>query len=118
MGYRNDRNFKFAALLTAGLLLIAPGLAVADARDVPGQRDLVLCTSILNGYERRKPAAVCIAGWSTRYSTSIKEDTGVDLEKELDRLTAYLARRSGPRVPIRGPISQVSKDRLDDPDCR
>lgn len=111
MGYRNYQNFKFAALLTAGLLLTAPGLAVADARDVPGSATWYLHIDLER--IRTTEAGSGVHRWMVdEIFNDIKEDSGLDLEKELDRLTAYSLEGQGPVFLFEGPISQVSRDRL------
>jgi len=42
----------------------------------------------------------------------LKEDTGVDVDKELDRLTAYSLEGQGPVFLFEGDVSQTTKDRL------
>jgi hypothetical protein len=111
MGYRNGRNLKFAALIIAGLWLAIPGQAVADARDVPGSATWYLHVDL--DRMRKTEAGKAVHRWMVdEIFSDIKEESGIDVDKELDRLTAYSLEGQGPVFLFEGPISQESKDRL------
>ena len=42
----------------------------------------------------------------------IRDETGVDFEKEVNELTAYSLQDAGPVIVLQGPISQDSKDKV------
>jgi hypothetical protein len=111
MGYRNFRNLKLAALIFAGLWLAMPGQAVADARDVPGSATWYLHVDL--DRMRKTEAGKGVHRWMVdEIFSEIKEESGIDVDKELDRLTAYSLEGQGPVFLFEGPISQESKDRL------
>lgn len=102
------RNFK---ILLVGLLLVFPGLAVADASNVPGAATWYFHVDLEQ--MRSEGAGKGLYDWMVdEVFAELKEDTGVDIEKELDRLTAYSLAGQGPVFLFEGNISQESKDRL------
>lgn len=111
MGYRNFRSLKLAALVFAVLWLAIPGQAVADARDVPGSATWYLHVDL--DRMRKTEAGKGVHRWMVdEIFNDVKEDSGIDLDKELDRVTAYSLEGQGPVFLFEGPISQESKDRL------
>jgi len=111
MGYLNYRNFKLAVLVSAGLLLVAPALAIADARDIPGSATWYFHVDLER--MRKTEAGQGVHRWMVdEVFDELKEETGIDVEKELDRLTAFSLEGQGPVFLFEGNISQVSQDRL------
>jgi hypothetical protein len=111
MGYTNYRILMIAALSLLAFWLTVPGLAVADARDVPGSATWYLHVDLAR--MRTTEAGKGVHRWmATEIFDEIKEETGIDIDKELDRLTAYSLEGQGPVFLFEGAISQVSKDRL------
>lgn len=111
MGFLNYRNFKLALLLTGGLLLVAPALAIADARDVPGTATWYFHVDLER--MRKTESGQSVHRWMVdEIFDDLKDDAGIDVEKELDRLTAFSLEGQGPVFLFEGNVSQVSKDRL------
>ena len=102
------RNLK---ILIVGLLLAIPGLASAATSDIPGSATWYFHIDLAE--MRSADAGKGIYDWlSKEVFEDIKEESGVDLEGELDRLTAFSIQGQGPIFLFEGDISQVSKDRL------
>ena len=102
---------KFLNILLLVLLLAAPMLADADARDVPNGAEWYLYVDLekMRSEEAGKP----LFGWlDDEVIAEVEEDTGVDLEKEVDSLTAFSIAGQGPVVVIEGPISGETKDKV------
>lgn len=107
------RNFRRLILmqLMAVLLLCLPGVAAADASDLPD-----LATWYLHvDFEkmRTEDAGKAVFGWlEDEVFTEAKEESGVDIGKELDQVTAYSMEGQGPVILFEGNISQESKDKV------
>lgn len=102
------RNLK---ILIIGLMLSFPGLATADASDIPGAATWYFHFDLEQ--MRDADAGKGVYDWMVEEVFSdLKEDAGVDVAKELDRMTAYSLEGEGPVFLFEGNISQVSKDRL------
>jgi hypothetical protein len=102
---------KFLNILLLVLLLAAPVLANADASDVPDGAEWYLYVDLekMRSEEAGKP----LFGWlEDEVIAEVEEDTGVDLEKEIDSLTAFSIAGQGPVVVIEGPISAATKDKV------
>ncbi len=107
------RNLRFRGLglVIVGLLLAVPGPASADASDIPGTATWYLHVDL--DRMRTTDAGKGVHRWMVdEIFNEIKEDTGDDVDKELDRLTAYSLEGQGPVFLFEGDISQMSKDRL------
>lgn len=102
------RNLK---ILIVGLLLAAPGLALAEIGDVPGDTRWYLHVDF--DQMRSDNAGKGVYGWIVdEIFDDIKEDAGVDLENELDSFTGFSVDGQGPIFLFEGNVSQTSKDRL------
>ncbi len=111
MGHLNYQKLKYAALAAVGLILAVPGEAVADASDVPGSATWYLYVDL--DRMRTTEAGKDVHRWMVdEIFDEVREESGVDIEKELDRLTAYSLEGQGPVFLFEGAISQLSKDRL------
>jgi hypothetical protein len=98
-------------ILIVGLLLAIPGLAIADLGDIPGGTTWYFHVDL--DQMRSENAGKGVYSWMVdEIFDDVKEDAGVDLEKELDSLTAFSAEGQGPVFLFEGNVSQVSKDRL------
>ncbi len=107
------RNLRFRGLglVIVGLLLAVPGPASADASDIPGTATWYFHVDL--DRMRSTDAGKGVHRWMVdEIFNDLKEDTGVDVDKELDRLTAYSLEGQGPVFLFEGDISQTSKDRL------
>lgn len=102
---------RFLNILLLVLLLAAPVLADADASDVPDGAEWYLYVDLEK--MRSEEAGRPLFGWlEDEVIAEVEEDTGVDLEKEIDSLTAFSIAGQGPVVVIEGPISGATKDKL------
>jgi len=102
------RNLK---ILIAGLLLAIPGLVLADVGDIPGGTTWYFHVDLEK--MRSADAGKGVYAWMVdEIFNEVKEEAGVDLEKELDSLTAFSANKQGPVFLFEGNISQESRDKL------
>ena len=100
------RNLR---LLIVGLLLAIPGLAAADASDIPGASTWYFHVDL--DEMRSDEVGKSLYGWmDEKIFSEIGEDTGVNLGEELDKVTAYSLEGQGPVFLFEGNISQESKD--------
>ncbi len=98
-------------LLLVGFLLTVSGLAMADASDVPGIATWYLHVDLKQ--MKSSDAGKAVYDWMDgEVFAEIKEDAGVDLGNELDRLTAYSLQGQGPVFLFEGDVSQDSKDKI------
>lgn len=102
---------RYLKILIIGLLLAAPGLAAADSDDIPGSA--VWYFHIDLAQMRAEGPGKSVYSWlQDEAFTDVKEDAGVDLDKELDSLTAFSLDGEGPVVLFEGNISQETKDKI------
>lgn len=104
---------RILRLLIVGLLLIMPGFASAAVAP-----DSVPATSTWYFHAdfkqmRTSDAGKHLYGWLQReVFEDVRDDAGIDLDKEADRITAFSDEESGAVVLIEGNISQESRDKL------
>jgi len=104
-------SMRYLKILIIGLLLVAPGLAVAKAADIPGTA--VWYFHIDLAQMRDEGPGQSVYSWLQDEAFSdVMEDSGVDLDKELDSLTAFSLDGEGPVVLFQGKISQDTKDKI------
>lgn len=102
------RNLK---ILMVTLLLALSGPAVAAASDIPGGATWYFHVDLKE--MKSADAGKSVYQWLVgEVFDEVKEESGVDLENELDRLTAYSLEGQGPVILFEGNISQMSRDRL------
>ena len=102
---------RYLKILIIGLLLVAPGLAAAKSADIPGSA--VWYFHIDLAQMRDEGPGQTVYSWLQDEAFSeVKEDSGVDLDKELDSLTAFSLDGEGPVVLFEGKISQDTKDKI------
>jgi hypothetical protein len=100
---------RILKLLIIGLLLATPGLAAADASDIPGASTWYLHVDMEE--MRSDEVGKALYGWmDEEIFSEVAEETGVNFGEELDRLTAYSLQGQGPVFLFEGNISQQSKD--------
>lgn|GEM_PF-772921 len=100
------RNLK---LLISTLLLAITGLAVADAGDIPGAATWYLHVDLKK--MRSEEAGKLIYDWFRDEALDeVREEAGIDIDKELDSLTGYSLEGQGPVFLFEGNISQESRD--------
>jgi len=100
---------RILKLLIIGFLLVIPGLATADASDIPGASTWYFHMDLKE--MRSDEVGNSIYGWmDDEIFSEINEEVGVNLGEELDRVTAYSLEGQGPVFLFEGIISQTSKD--------
>ena len=102
------RTLKFLAVV---LLLAIPAMALADATDVPGSAVWYFHVDL--EAMKAEDAGQGLYKWlDDEIFSDINEESGFDVESEVDRVTAYSMADQGPVIVIEGNISQASKDKL------
>ena len=104
---------RFCKRLTVILLLALPGLSLGEvsASGLPATSTWYFHADFdeMRGSDAGKP----LYAWLQReVFTDVREDAGIDLDKEADRITAFSGEGSGAVVTIEGAISQETKDKL------
>ncbi len=99
--------------MTALLLLALPGLAFGElaASGLPATSTWYFHADFdeMRGTDAGKP----LYAWLQReVFADVREDAGIDLDKEADRITAFAAEESGAVVLVEGRISQETQDKL------
>ena len=99
--------------LTVLLLLALPGLAFGElaTSGLPATSTWYFHADFdeMRGSDAGKP----LYAWLQReVFEDVREDAGIDLDKETDRITAFSAEESGAVVLIEGKISQETRDKL------
>jgi len=102
---------RYLKILIAGLLLAIPGLAPAGVGDLPSDTTWYFHVD-LDKMQSAEAGKGIYAWMVDEIFNEVKDEAGVDLEKELDSLTAFSAEGQGPVFLFEGKISQTSKDRL------
>jgi hypothetical protein len=100
-------------LLLLALLLALPGFAGAElsANVVPASSTWYFHADFEQ--MRTSDAGKHIYGWLQReFFDEIRDDAGIDLDKEADTVTAFSTEESGAVVLVKGKISQESQDKL------
>jgi len=98
----------FSSLIIASLAV--PITAYADAKDVPQSADWYFFIDLKQ--MKTSPAGNGLYRWlQDEVFDDVKNDVGVDLDKELDRITSY-AIDGGGTVVFEGKVSQETNDKL------
>jgi len=101
---------RYLKILIVGLLLAVPTVAAASG-DIP--ESAVWYFHLDLEQMREKGPGRGVYDWLKIEALSeIKEEAGVDLDKELDRLTAFSQEGQGPVMLFEGNISQETKDKI------
>ena len=101
---------RYLKILIVGLLLAVPTVAAASG-DIP--ESAVWYFHLDLEQMREKGPGRGVYDWLQIEALSeIKEEAGVDLDKELDRLTAFSMEGQGPVLLFEGDISQETKDKI------
>jgi hypothetical protein len=104
---------QISKVLIAGVLLILPGLAVAAvaADGVPATSTWYFHADFEQ--MRSSDGGKHLYGWLQReVFEDVRDDAGIDLDREADRVTAFADEQNGAVVLVEGNISQESKDKL------
>ena len=101
---------RYLKILIVGLLLAVPTVAAASG-DIP--ESAVWYFHLDLEQMREKGPGQGVYDWlKIEALAEIKEEAGVDLDKELDRLTAFSQEGQGPVLLFEGNISQETKDKI------
>jgi len=102
------RKFK---LLIAGLLFAFPGWVAAQIEDLPASTNWYFYVDVEQ--MRSDGPGKALYDWlREEVLDEIRDDSGVDLDRELNQLTAYSTASEGGVLIVEGKISQMSKDRI------
>ena len=98
-------------ILCVAMMLAAPVAAVADASSVPGSADWYLHVDLqqMKAQEAGRP----VYEWLRDEALAdIKQDVGVDIDREVDSLTAFSVTGQGPVIVIDGDFSGDTRDKM------
>ena len=98
-------------ILIIGLLLAIPAVAAAASDDIPESAVWYFHLD-LEQMRADGPGKGVYEWFQAEALTEVKEEAGVDLDKELDRLTAFSQAGEGPVLLFEGNISQETKDKI------
>jgi hypothetical protein len=102
------RIFK---LLCLAVMLALPMTAVADARDLPGSADWYLHIDLKQ--MKSEKAGKPIYDWlNDEVFSEVRSEAGIDLEREVDSLTAFAVADQGPIIAIEGKFSTETRDKM------
>lgn len=102
------RKLKFLAVF---LLLALPQTIYADASDVPGSATWYFHVDLKA--MKTETASQGVYAWlSDEVFVELKQQAGIDVAAEVDRVTAYSLPDQGLVIVIEGRISQESKDKV------
>ncbi len=102
------RFFKILAVLT---LLAVSGAAAADAGSVPGNANWYFHVDLKQ--MRSGGPGVAMYDWlRDEVMTEIRDDAGIDVEKEVDRVTSYATGDDGAVLIVDGKLSQETRDKI------
>jgi hypothetical protein len=102
---------RFMKFLFVAMLLALPLAAAADAKDIPGSADWYLYVDLdkMKSEEAGKP----LYDWlHDEVLDDVKNDAGVDIGKEIKRLTAFSVTGEGPIIVIEGDFSGETRDKV------
>jgi len=99
---------KFKVLLLL-VMLAVPLVAGADARSVPGNAHWYVYVD-LKQMRSGGPGALMYDWLREDVFEDIREDTGIDVEKEIDRVTSYSSDDDNAVLIIDGKLSQETRD--------
>jgi hypothetical protein len=103
-------NKLLLSLLAVGLVFSAPAAAVGTD-DLPADTIWYLHAD-LAGMRASKSGGELYRWLQGEVFVEINEETGIDISRELDRVTAYSAEGPGVTVVLEGPVSKETQDKL------
>jgi hypothetical protein len=92
-------------------MLVAPAVAVADTDNIPGSADWYLHVD-LEKMKSEKAGKPLYEWLRDEVLTDVREDVGIDIEREVSSLTAFSITGQGPVMVIDGNFSGETKDKL------
>ncbi len=100
------RGFKF---LVVSLLLAYPALSMADARDVPGSASWYFYVD-LEQMRSGGPGKAVYDWLRDEVMDDVKSDSGLDIDREVDRLITYSTDDNKGVLVVEGNFSQETRD--------
>lgn len=100
------RNLK---IFVVGFLLVFPVLALADARDVPGEASWYFYID-LEQMRSAEPGKAVYDWLRDEVLEDVKDDSGLDIERELDRIISYAVGDKEGVLVLEGNFSQNTRD--------
>ena len=102
---------RLITVLCATVLLAIPVAAPADARDVPGSAEWYLHVDL--DKMRSEQAGQSVYDWFRAEALDdVRNEAGIDVDKEVDSLTAFSIAGQGPVVVIDGDFSPQRRDKI------
>ena len=98
-------------ILLVAVLLVAPIMSAAGPNDIPGSADWYLHVDLkqMKSEDAGKP----IYEWlNDEVFTEVKDEAGIDLDREIESLTAFSVAGQGPIIAIEGRFSTETKDKI------
>ena len=90
---------RLLKILCAAVLLAIPVAALADARDVPGSAEWYLHIDLEK--MRSEDAGQAVYDWFRDEALDeVRDEAGIDIDKEVSRLTAFSVAGQGPVVVV------------------
>jgi len=102
------RNLKLLAVL---LLLGIPALAYADMSEIPASATWYFHTDF-DAMRDGKASRDLYAWLDSEVFEEIRQETGIDLGREVQQLTAFSATGEGPVILFEGKFSQDTRDKI------
>ena len=102
------RYFKFLIVL---LVLAVPALAHAEASNIPASATWYFHADF-DAMREGKASRVVYDWLNAEVFEEIRGETGIDLHKEADRMTAFAAAGEGPVIVFDGNISTETQDKI------
>ena len=102
---------RFMKVLFAAVLLAAPVAALADVNDVPGSAEWYLHVDLEK--MKSEDAGKALYGWMREeVFDEVRDEAGIDVDKEISSLTAFSVTGQGPVIVIDGNFSSETRDKL------
>ena len=98
-------------ILLVAVLLAAPIMSAAGPNDIPGSADWYLHVDLkqMKSEEAGKP----LYDWLRDEAfDDVKNDAGIDIEQEIDSLTAFSITGEGPVIVVAGNFSTETRDKI------
>jgi hypothetical protein len=104
-------KMRFLKVLCVTVLLAIPVAALADARDVPGSAEWYLHIDF--DKMKSEEAGKAVYEWfQAEALDEVRDDAGIDIDKEVSKLTAFSIAGEGPVVVVDGKFSQQTYDKI------
>lgn len=102
---------RFLKIFCVAVLLAMPVSVLADARDVPGSAEWYLHID-LDKMKSEKAGQAVYDWFRNEALDEVRDEAGIDVDKEVSRLTAFSVAGQGPVVVVEGKFSQETRDKI------